>query len=61
MNGSAEVLVYNVLGQKVDALSFDMKEGKEITYELPNVSNGWYYFVLRSEEKSMARKVMLVR
>ena len=61
MEGPAEVLVYNVLGQKVDALSFDMKEGKEITYELPNVSNGWYYFVLRSEEKSMARKVMLVR
>ena len=31
MEGPAEVLVYNVLWQKVDALSFDMKEGKEIT------------------------------
>ena len=57
----AEVLVYNALGQKIDTLSFDADAFKEATYIFPNWSNGWYYFVLQSDEMTMARKVTLER
>lgn len=59
LNGLVEILVYNNLGEKVDALSLDTSVCKEKIYTLPSLCSGLYYFVLRSEGKSAVRKVML--
>ena len=61
LNGNVEILVYNTLGQKVDALSLNAKICKEMIYNLPSLCNGLYYFVLRSEGFSTVRKVILER
>ena len=61
LNGIVEILVYNTLCQKVDAFSLDASVCKETTYNLPGFDSGLYYFVLRSEGVSAARKVMLER
>lgn len=61
LKGCAEVTVYNALGQKVDELSLDASSASGTTYTMPNVSNGLYYFVMRSEGVTVSRKVMLKR
>ena len=61
VGNAGEVVVYNVLGQRIATISCDEAKHNEITYVLPEVSSGWYYFVLRSEKKALVRKVLLER
>ena len=61
MHGSAEVVVYNALGQKVDTFSVNVDYRNETTYDMKGLSNGLYYFVMRNEGTSLTRKVMLER
>ena len=61
MHGSAEVVVYNALGQKVDTFSVNVDYRNETTYDMNGLSNGLYYFVMRNEGTSLTRKVKLER
>ena len=61
VGNAGEVVVYNVLGQRIATISCDEAKHNEITCVLPEVSSGWYYFVLRSEKKALVRKVLLER
>lgn len=56
-----EVSVYNVLGQKVDAVPVATEGDREMTYTMSNLKNGLYYFVLKSDATTVSRKVMLKR
>ena len=59
--GCVEVSIYNTVGQKVDRFALDADVCKEMTYSMPNLSNGLYYFVLKGETMAATRKVMLQR
>lgn len=61
MDGMAEVQVFNALGQKVDVVSVDGTSGREVGYRLPDVPNGLYYLVMKSEKRTVIRKLMLQR
>ena len=61
MNGIAEICVYNSLGQKEDAFSIDTSLRKEMTYMLPDLKSGLYYFVIKCNGALFTRKVMLLR
>ena len=61
MNVVAEICVYNSLGQKEDAFSIDTSLCKEMTYMLPDLKSGLYYFVIKCDGVLLTRKVMLVR
>ena len=53
--------VFNGIGQKVDAFPVDGSRCKMATYTMPDVPNGMYYLVLKSEKKTGIRKVLLQR
>ena len=61
LNGMVEVLVYNSLGQKMDAFSVDASMCHEKDYVMPNLKNGLYFFVLNSNGARVTRRVMLSR
>lgn len=61
MNSLVEICVYNSLGQRVDAFSVDTSSCKEMTYMLPKLKNGLYYFVIKCNGALLTRKVMLMR
>ncbi len=61
MDGMAEVQVFNALGQMVDAFSVGETNGKEVDYRMPDVPNGLYYLVMKSERRTVIRKLLLQR
>ena len=61
VQGHAEIEVFNGIGQKVDAFPVDGSRCKMATYTMPDVPNGMYYLVLKSEKKTGIRKVLLQR
>lgn len=61
MQGCMEIVVYNVLGQKVDAVPLGAGGRTEMNYNMTNLKDGLYYFVLKGETTAVARKVMLKR
>ena len=61
MEGCDEIEVYNVLGQKVDVVPVDAKRQKEANYNMSELKDGTYYFVLKGDAKAVARKVLLKR
>ena len=61
LDGTAEVQVFNALGQKVDAFSVDGTSGREVDYGMPEVPNGIYYLVLKSDRRTVIRKLLLQR
>ena len=60
-NGMVEVLVYNSVGQKVDAFSVDTNLYHEKVYVMPNLKSGTYYFVLNFNGAKVSKKVILLR
>ena len=61
LQGLVEVEVFNNLGQKVDAFALEVVQGKEMNYLMPNVPDGLYYIVLKSETRKGIRKLLLQR
>ena len=61
VQGHAEIEVFNGIGQKVDAFPVDGSRCKMASYTMPDVPNGMYYLVLKSEKKTGIRKVLLQR
>ena len=61
MDGKTEVQVFNALGQKVDVITVDGKSGREVDYRMPDVPNGLYYLVMKSEKMMVIRKLLLQR
>ena len=61
LNGMVEVLVYNSLGQKMDAFSVDVNLCHEKDYVMPNLNNGLYFFVLNCNGARVTRRVVLSR
>ena len=61
LQGRIEVQVFNSLGQKMDAFIADVSRCNEMTYSMPDVPNGLYYLVLKSEKKNEIRKLLLQR
>ena len=61
LQGRAEVQVFNSLGQKVDAFIIDEIQDREMTYMVPDVPNGIYYFVVKIGERALMRKLILKR
>ena len=61
MNGDVEILIYNALGQKMDAFSVNVGYGNGTVYDMGGLSEGLYFFVMQGEGVSMTRKVMLER
>ena len=61
LQGRAEVQVFNSLGQKVDAFVIDEIQDRKITYIVPDVPNGIYYFVMKIRERALMRKLILKR
>ena len=59
--GRAEVQVLNSLGQKVDAFVIDETQDREMTYRVPDVPNGLYCFVVKTENRTLVRKLLLKR
>ena len=60
LQGRAEIQVFNNLGQKVDAFPVDNGVA-EMTYTMPDVPNGLYYFVFKSEKNIVTQKLLLQR
>jgi len=58
LRGMAEIEVYNSIGQKVDAFVVDKIC---VGYTMPDVPNGLYYLVLKSEKTTAIRKLLLQR
>lgn len=61
LQGKGEVQVFNSMGQKVDVFTVDGKHDTETTYTVPDVPNGLYYLVLKSEKRTVIRKLLLQR
>ena len=61
LQGRIEVQIFNSLGQKMDAFIADVSRCNEMTYSMPDVPNGLYYLVLKSEKKNEIRKLLLQR
>lgn len=61
MVGSAEIEVYNSIGQKTDAIRLDLNTCKEVCYTMTNYDNGLYYFVLKHNGRTRTKKVALIR
>ena len=61
LQGRIEVQIFNSLGQKMDAFVADVSRCNEMTYSMPDVPNGLYYLVLKSEKKNEIRKLLLQR
>ncbi len=61
LEGRFEVRIFDAMGQKIDAFPVEPSRGREMTYLMPNLGEGLYYFVLMGEEKRVARKVILKR
>ena len=59
LQGRAEVQVFNSLGQKMDAFIIDEIQDREMTYRMPDVPNGIYYFVVKIGERALMRKLIL--
>ena len=61
LNGMAEVLVYNSLGQKVDAFSVDTNLCHDMVYVMSNLKDGLYYFVLNCNGARVSKRAVLSR
>ena len=61
MNDVDEIAIYNALGQKVDILHVCANEGLEKNYDLSNLKDGLYFFVLKGDATAFTKKVMLKR
>lgn len=61
LSGNAEVEIYNCMGQKTATFSVDLDACKEVDYVMPNHDNGLYYFVLKTNGRTLTRKVALCR
>lgn len=61
VRGLAKIEVFNGIGQKVDVFPVDGSRCKMVSYTMPDVPNGMYYLVLKSEKKTGIRKVLLQR
>ena len=61
VQGHAEIEVLNGIGQKVDVFSVDGNNRESISYTMPDVPNGLYVLVLKSEKKTEIRKLLLRR
>ena len=61
LNGMAEVLVYNSLGQKVDTFSVDTNLCHEMVYVMSNLEDGLYYFVLNCNGTRVSKRAVLSR
>ena len=61
LKGTKEVTVYNGLGQKIDTIIVGEGLCHDWIYLMPELNDGLYYFVMRSEERVVTRKVMLNR
>ena len=60
LTGKAEITVVNNHGQCVDKFVTDVTGCREMTYKMPNVGSGLYYFVLETNGKRLACKVTIV-
>lgn len=61
LQGMAEIEVYNSQGQKVDGFVVDMGSSDERIYSMAEMRNGLYYFVLKTDGRTLTRKVALFR
>lgn len=61
LEGWVEIGVFNGQGQKVDVFSVNVTLGQEMTYKMPNATNGLYYLMLRHNGKTQIRKVAVIR
>ena len=61
LSGGAEVMVYNAMGQRVDSFSVDTHLCHELTYQMPDLPNGLYYFMMDMEGKKYIQKISIIR
>ena len=61
VQGRTAVQVFNSLGQKVDTFAIDEIQGREMTYMLPDVPDGLYCFVVKTDGRTWIRKLLLKR
>lgn len=59
--GGAEVVVYNGLGQKVDAFGIGADAVGEWRYDASYLDDGIYYFVLKYNGRTQTQKVAIIR
>ena len=61
LQGYFVLKVYDAMGRKVDAFPVDTGTMNEMSYRMPTLGEGLYYFVLVGERNSASRKVLLQR
>ena len=61
LRGMAEVQVFNSQGQKMDVFVVDLDNSREQTYSMTGMRNGLYYFVLKTDSRTLTQKVALTR
>ena len=61
LNGLVEIQVFNSMGQQLDMLSVDANSCREQRYDMTEMKNGLYLFVIKNKDKCLTRKVTLSR
>ena len=56
-----EVQVFNGQGQEVDAFIVESSQGQEMSYLMPDVPDGMYFIVVKTDEKTWIQKLFLKR
>jgi hypothetical protein len=60
LKGPLEIRLFNSMGAQLDAFAVDADLHTAMEYEMPQRESGMYYFVLKSDNDLMVRKVMLL-
>jgi hypothetical protein len=61
LNGPVEIQVFNSMGQRLDVFSVDASSCREQRYDMTEMKNGLYLFVVKNKDKCLTRKVTLSR
>lgn len=61
LNGPVEIQVFNSIGQQLDMLVVDANSCREQRYDMTEMKNGLYLFVVKNKDKCLTRKVTLSR
>lgn len=57
LEGEAELILFNRMGQQLDALTV---AGGHVVYVMPDLDDGLYYFMMRCDDMLLVRKIVLL-